>query len=313
MRRPYRNTMTSKLNQLKKEKDALLIAHYYQEPAIQDVADYVGDSYGMALFARKNSQQTLVVAGVRFMAETIQVMNPDKKVLLPDLNAGCSLADSCTPQVFSHFLSQHPGAFVMTYINSSLAVKAMSDVICTSSNAVAIAKKIPADRKIIFGPDRHLGRYISKKLERPLILFPGNCFVHLSFSVKEMMKLKLKFPDAEIIAHPECEDAILAQAQFIGSTSQMLAHTVSSQAKRFIVMTETGILHQMKKQSPQKEFILGPDLEGCACNDCPHMKLGTLGKITDCLEKGGPRVEVDPILASKALIPLERMVEMAQE
>jgi quinolinate synthase len=300
------------LQKIKKEKDALVIAHYYQEPDIQDAADYVGDSYGMALFARKNPQQTLVVAGVRFMAETIAVMNPGKTILLPDLNAGCSLADSCTPEVFSYFLSQHPGAYVMTYINSSLAVKAMSDVICTSSNAVAIAQKIPLSREIIFGPDRHLGRYIQKKLGRPLILFPGNCFVHLSFSVKEMVKLKLKSPDAEIIAHPECEEAILSQAQFIGSTSQLLDYTQKSPAQRFIVMTETGIMHQMKKLSPKKEFMMGPDLEGCACNNCPHMKLNTLAKVIACLKNASPHITVDPKMATLALTPLENMVKMAE-
>lgn len=306
-------TLTEDIQKLKKEKDALIIAHYYQEPEIQDMADYVGDSYGMALFARESSAQTVVIAGVKFMAETMKVMNPQKIVLLPDINAGCSLADSCTPPVFEYFLEKHPNSFVMTYINSSLAIKAMSDVICTSSNAVKIAKQVPENKNIIFGPDQHLGRYVAKQLNRNVTLFPGNCFVHLSFSLEEMMKLKIKHPDAPIIAHPECEQSILDQADFIGSTSQLLEFTKTSDHKKFIVMTETGILHQMKKENPDKEFILGPDIDGCACNDCPHMKLNTLEKIRNCLINNHPQIEVDPELAKKALIPLERMVEMASK
>lgn len=302
--------MLDKLTNLKKAKNALIIAHYYQEPEIQDVADYVGDSLGMALYANKQDCKTAVVAGVRFMAETIKVLNPTKTILLPDLNAGCSLADSCTPEVFSYFLSKHPGAFVMTYVNSGLEIKAMSDVVCTSSNAVKIAQQIPEDQKIIFAPDQHLGRYIMKKLGRPMTLFPGNCFVHLSFSVKEMIKLKSQYPDAEIIAHPECEQAILQQADFIGSTSQLLKHTQESPSERFIVMTESGIAHQMRKASPNKEFILGPDLEGCACNNCPHMKLNTLEKIVNCLETGTPEIQIKPELAQAAMKPLEKMIEM---
>ena len=204
--------MIDAILKLKKQKNALIIAHYYQEPAIQDIADYVGDSLGMALYANKQANKMAVVAGVKFMGETIKVLNPDKKILLPDLNAGCSLADSCTPEVFSYFLSKYPGAFVITYVNSSLEIKAMSDVICTSANAVKIAQQVPPDRKIVFAPDQHLGRFIMKKLGRPMILFPGNCFVHASFSIKEMIRLKLKNPDAQIIAHPECEEAILQHA-----------------------------------------------------------------------------------------------------
>ncbi len=298
------------LKRLKKQKDALIIAHYYQDPEIQDVADYIGDSLGMALFAQKQDCLIAVIAGVRFMAETIKVMNPDKKVLLPDLNAGCSLADSCTPEVFEYFLQKHPGAFVMTYVNSSLKIKAMSDVICTSSNAVKIASQIPLDREIIFGPDQHLGRYISKKLGRPMTLFPGNCFVHTSFSAREMIKLKTRYPDAEIIAHPECEDVILREAHFIGSTSQLLQYTQNSPVKRFIVMTEPGIIHQMQKKSPEKEFIAGPDLEGCSCNECPHMKLNTLDKLIRCLEEESPEIIVDHKLGEACLKPLNKMVEM---
>lgn len=298
------------LTKLKKEKDALIIAHFYQEPEIQDIADYVGDSLGMALYADKQKCKTAVVAGVKFMAETIKVLNPGKKILLPDLNAGCSLADSCTPEVFKYFLSKHPGAFVMTYVNSSLEIKALSDVICTSSNALKIAGQIPSDRQIIFGPDQHLGRFIMKKLGRPMILFPGNCFVHMSFSAKEMVRLKERFPSAAIIAHPECEESVLNHAEFVGSTSQLLKYTQESPKKKFIVMTEAGIIHQMKKASPNKEFIVGPDLEGCSCNECPHMKLNTLEKVIDCLERGEPEIIVKPELARAALKPLKKMVEM---
>lgn len=304
-------TLISDIQKLKKEKNALIIAHYYQEPEIQDLADYVGDSYGMALFAKQAQYDLAVVCGVKFMAETFQVMNPGKKIVLPDLNAGCSLADSCTPKVFDYFKAKHPGSFVMTYINSSLEIKAMSDVICTSSNAVKIASQVPKDQPILFGPDQHLGKFIAKKLGREMILFPGNCFIHTSFSAQEMFNLKEKHPKAKIIAHPECEDVILDHADFVGSTSQLLEFTKRPNENEFIVMTEAGILHQMQKDSPNKTFHMGPDLSGCACNECPHMKLNTLDKLYDCLLNETPTIEVNADLAQKALIPLNRMVEMA--
>jgi len=298
------------LQSLKKKKNALLIAHYYQDADIQDAADYVGDSYGMALYARDQTCDIAVVAGVKFMAESIKVMNPDKKILLPDINAGCSLADSCTPEVFKYFLSKYPDSFVMTYINSSLEIKALSDVICTSSNAVKIAKQVPKDRQLVFAPDQHLGRYIMKELGREMALFPGSCFVHMSFSAKEMAKIKARHPDAAIIAHPECDQSVLTQADFIGSTSKLLQFTQDSPKKKFIVMTEEGIVHQMKKKSPNKEFILGPDLEGCSCNQCPHMKLNTLEKVIACLENEKPEIIVSPELEDAAMRPLNKMVEM---
>lgn len=301
----------AEIKALKKQKNALIIAHYYQEPAIQDLADYVGDSLGMAIYAKEKDCDMAVVCGVKFMAETFKVMNPHKKILLPDVNAGCSLADSCTPQIFEYFKSKHPNAFVMTYVNSSLEVKALSDVIVTSSNAVKIARQIPKDRPIIFGPDQHLGRYVAKKTKRDLILFPGNCFVHTSFSAKEMHQIKADYPKAKIIAHPECEDSILQHADFIGSTSQLLQYTQNDKADTFIIMTEAGILHQMQKLSPHKKFILGPDLSGCACNECPHMKLNTLEKIYLSLKNEEPEVFVDKEMAEKALIPLNRMMEMS--
>jgi quinolinate synthase len=294
----------------KKEKQALIIAHYYQEAAIQDIADYVGDSLGMAIFAQKTQNPMAVVCGVRFMAETIKVMNPHKKILLPDLNAGCSLADSCTPAVFSYFKSKYPGAFVMTYVNSSLEIKAMSDVIVTSANAVKIAQKLPQEQKIIFAPDQHLGKYVAKQAGRELILFPGNCFVHTSFSAQEMFKIKETHPNAPIIAHPECEDVVLSHADFIGSTSQLLEYTQKNPTLEFIVMTEAGILHQMQKASPHKKFIMGPDLSGCSCNECPHMKLNTLEKVLHCLENETPQIEVNSDLAQKTLVPLAKMMEM---
>lgn len=302
--------MRNEILELKKRKNALIIAHYYQEPEIQDLADYVGDSLGMALFAKKAPEKLAVVCGVRFMAESIKAMNMDKKVLLPDLNAGCSLADSCTPAVFAYFKAKHPDAFVMTYVNSSLEIKAMSDVIVTSANAVDIARKAPEDRPLLFAPDQHLGRHVAKQAGRDMIFFPGNCFIHTSFSAQAMLKIKADHPDALVIAHPECEEAVLSHADFIGSTGKLLEFTQKNPAKKFIVMTEAGIIHQMHKASPAKEFIPGPDLSGCACNVCPHMKLNTLEKLHACLSQESPEILIDPELAKRALAPLERMVEM---
>jgi quinolinate synthase len=304
-------SLNEQILELKKQKNALVIAHYYQDGAIQDIADYVGDSLGMAIFAKETDCDIAVVCGVKFMAETFKVMNPHKKILMPDEDAGCSLADSCTPKVFEYFKSKHPGAFVMTYVNSSLEVKAMSDVICTSSNAVKIAKGLPKDQKIIFGPDQHLGRYVAKQSGRDLVLFPGNCIVHTSFSAEEMFNIKEKYPDAPIIAHPECEDIILTHSDYIGSTSQLLKFTQENPATRFIVMTEAGIQHQMAKMSPDKEFIMGPDISGCSCNECPHMKLNTMQKVYDCLQGETPEVHVDLEVAKKALVPINRMMEMS--
>lgn len=302
--------MKDKILELKNKKNAIIIAHYYQEAEIQDLADYVGDSLGMAVYARQQNAPLAVVCGVRFMAETIKAMNMEKAVLLPDLNAGCSLADSCTPAIFSYFKSKHPGAFVMTYVNSSLEIKALSDVIVTSSNAVEIAKKAPADRKLIFGPDQHLGKFVAKQAGREMTFFPGNCFVHTSFSAGEMFKIKEKHPHALIVAHPECEESILNHADFIGSTSKILEFVKTSDATCFIVMTEPGIIHQMRKACPEKEFIEGPDVSGCACNVCPHMKLNTLEKIYQCLLEENPQVEIDTNLAKQALKPLDKMIEM---
>ena len=298
------------IQQLKAQKKALIISHYYQEAEIQDLADYVGDSLGMAQFAQKSNAPLVVVCGVRFMAESIKAMNMDKVVLLPDLNAGCSLADTCTAQVFAHFKANHPHDFVMTYVNSSLEVKAMSDVICTSSNAVKIAQKIPADKKILFGPDQHLGRYVAKQTGREMVLFPGNCFIHTAFSAEAMFKLKIQHPQARIVAHPECEEVVLNHADYIGSTSQLIEFTKTNSAECFIVMTEPGVIHQMQRLSPHKIFLAGPDLAGCACNVCPHMRLNTLEKIHQCLATESPEIHIDPELAKAALKPLAKMMEL---
>lgn len=304
--------MLKQLISLKKQKNALIIAHYYQIPEIQDIADYVGDSYGMALFARKNPNTLAVVCGVRFMAETFKIMNPDKKILLPDMKASCSLADTCTPHVFAHFKARYPDAYVMTYINSSVEIKAMSDVIVTSSNAVKIASQVPKDQPIIFGPDQHLGSYIAKKFGRPMILFPGNCFVHSAFSGSELRKLRAQYPQAKVVAHPECPDDVLSQADFIGSTTQLLEFTQKDSSKIFIVMTEAGILHQMKKANPNKQYILGPDINGCRQSECPHMKLVTPEKVHQCLLNESPEITLDPVLAEQARKPLECMVKMTE-
>lgn len=303
--------MIDSIKKLKQEKNALIIAHYYQDGAIQDLADYVGDSLGMAQYAQQKNNPLVVVCGVRFMAESIKAMNMNKKVILPDLNAGCSLADSCTPQIFAYFKAKHPNAKVITYVNSSLEIKAMSDVIVTSSNAVKITNSFPKEQELIFGPDQHLGKYVAKQTGRDLILFPGNCFVHQSFSAKEMIKIKIEHPDALIIAHPECEEAVLNEAAFIGSTSQLLAFVQNNPAQKFIVMTEAGIIHQMKKACPDKEFIMGPDFSKCACHVCPHMRLNTLEKIRNCLTTETPEILIDPILAKQALQPLQVMMELS--
>lgn len=303
----------AQIQDLKQKQQALIIAHYYQDGDIQDLADYVGDSLGMAQFAQKSSAKMVVVCGVTFMAETIKAMNPEKKVLLPDLNAGCSLADSCTPEVFAHFKARHPGALAVTYVNSSLAVKAMSDVICTSANAVKIVKALPKDKPVIFGPDQHLGKYVAKQTGRELILFPGSCFVHMSFSSQEMLRIKAEYPDAKIIAHPECEETVLAHADFVGSTGGLLKFVQESPANKFIVMTEAGILHQMKKKCPGKTFLAGPDFNKCPCNVCPHMKLNTLEKLLDCLKNEKPEIIIDAALADKALKPLAKMMEITEQ
>src|ERR1700754_2356728 len=281
------------IEKLKKEKNAIILAHYYQESDIQDVADYIGDSLGLAQQAEKTKADLIVFAGVHFMAETAKILNPNKKVVLPDLKAGCSLADSAPGYLFKAFREKYPDHIVISYINCSAEVKALSDIICTSSNAEKIIESVPREQKIIFAPDRNLGAYLVKKTGRDMVLWNGACMVHEIFSLEKITKLKIQHPNAKIIAHPECEEHVLAVADYIGSTTGLLKYSQQSDAKEFIVVTETGILHQMQKESPDKLFIPAPPNNGCACNDCPHMKLNTLEKLYLCMEYGTPEITMD--------------------
>jgi quinolinate synthase len=301
--------LEKEIARLKQELNAVILAHYYQEGDIQDVADFVGDSLALAQQAEKTKADTIVFCGVHFMAETAKILNPNKLVLLPDLKAGCSLSDRCPPDRFKEFVEKHPGAFVVTYVNSSAAVKAMSDVIVTSSNAVKIVDKAPKDRPIIFAPDQHLGRYVAAQTGREMIMWPGSCMVHEIFSEKKLVQLKVEHPDAEVLAHPECEAPVLKHADFIGSTKQILDRAISSPKQKFIVVTEAGILHQMEQKAPNKTFIPAPPDNGCACNECPHMKLNTLEKLYICMRDKTPRLEMNPLLQAAALKPLKQMLE----
>jgi quinolinate synthase len=299
------------IKRLKKEKNAVLLAHYYQEGDIQDVADFIGDSLGLAQQAEKTSADLIVFAGVHFMAETAKILNPNKKVVLPDLRAGCSLADSCPPDRFAAFKAQHPDHIVITYVNCTAEIKALSDIICTSSNAEQIVAGLPKDQKIIFAPDKNLGRYIMKKTGRDMVLWDGSCMVHEIFSLEKITRLKAKHPDAKFIAHPECEEAVLQLADYIGSTTALLNFTKKDPAKTFIVATETGIIHQMEKLSPDKTFIPAPPTNNCACNDCPHMKLNTLEKLYICLRDEKPEIVLTPQLIEAAAKPIRRMLEIS--
>ncbi len=299
------------IERLKREKNAVILAHYYQEADIQDVADYIGDSLGLAQQAEKTTADIIVFAGVHFMAETAKILNPHKKVLLPDLKAGCSLSDSAPPPLFKKFKDEHPGHIVISYINCSAGIKALSDIICTSSNARQIVESLPEDQKIIFAPDRNLGAYINKKSGRNMVLWDGACMVHEIFSREKIAKLKVRYPDAKVIAHPECEAVVLQLADFIGSTTQLLKFSEKNEAKEFIVATETGILHQMQKNSPEKLFIPAPPDNSCACNDCPHMKLNTLEKLYLCMEYELPELTMEEELRIAALKPIRRMLEIS--
>ena len=299
------------IERLKREKNAVILAHYYQESDIQDVADYIGDSLGLAQQAEKTTADIIVFAGVHFMAETAKILNPHKKVLLPDLKAGCSLSDSAPPPLFKKFKDEHPGHIVISYINCSAGIKALSDIICTSSNARQIVESLPQDQQIIFAPDRNLGAYINKKSGRKMVLWDGACMVHEIFSREKITKLKVRYPDAKVIAHPECEEVVLQLADFIGSTTQLLKFSEKDEAKEFIVATETGILHQMQKNSPEKLFIPAPPDNSCACNDCPHMKLNTLEKLYLCMEYELPELTMEEDLRIAALKPIRRMLEIS--
>jgi len=293
---------------LKRELNAVILAHYYQEGEIQDLADFVGDSLQLAQQAKTTKADVIVFAGVHFMAETAKILNPDKLVLLPDLAAGCSLADRCPADKFALFKKQHPDHFVVSYVNCSAAVKAMSDVICTSSNAAKLVSKIPADQKILFAPDQHLGRYVMKQTGREMVLWPGSCQVHEVFSEKKLVQLKVRYPEAKVLAHPECEERVLALADYIGSTKGILEYAMKSEGKQFIVVTEVGIIHQMKKHAPDKEFIPAPPDANCACNECPYMKLNTLEKLYLCMRDRKPEITMPEEIRQRALVPLERML-----
>ena len=301
------------IKKLKKEKNALILAHYYQDTDIQDIADYIGDSLGLTQQAEKTKADIIVFAGVHFMAETAKLLNPSKKVLMPDLRAGCSLADSCPPQEFKTFKEAHPDHIVISYINCTAAIKALSDIICTSSNAVQIVNSLPKETKIIFAPDKNLGAYVAKKTGRELLLWDGACMVHEIFSHQKIVQLKTRNPEALLIAHPECEEPILKLADFIGSTTALLKFSKENKANSFIVATESGILHQMQKDSPGKIFIPAPPDNNCACNDCPHMKLNTVEKIYLCMKHELPEVEIAVDLKQPALKALKRMLEISAE
>lgn len=296
---------------LKQELNAVILAHYYQEADIQDIADYIGDSLGLSQKAASTDADVIVFAGVHFMAETAKILNPDKLVLLPDLDAGCSLADSCPPTEFAAFKAAHPGHLVVSYINCSAEIKAMSDIICTSSNSVKIVEGIPRDQPIIFAPDKNLGRYVMEQTGRDLVLWFGSCMVHETFSEKKIVQLQIQHPEAEIIAHPECETAVLRHANYIGSTTALLKYCQSSDSQEFIVATEPGIIHQMRKQAPAKTFIPAPPESNCACNECPHMRLNTLEKLYFAMKNKRPEITMPENIRVAALRPIQRMLELS--
>jgi len=303
--------LESEIRKLKKEMNAVILAHYYQESEIQDLADFIGDSLQLSQQAAKTNADIIVFAGVHFMAETAKILNPDKLVLLPDLDAGCSLAEGCPAPRLEKFKQQHPDHILISYINCSAEVKALSDIICTSSNAVKIVKQIPADQKIIFAPDRNLGRYVIKQSGRDMVLWQGACIVHETFSEKKILRLKFENPDAILIAHPECEEAVLNNADYIGSTSGLLKFVTDSNENEFIVATEPGIIHQMLLKNPGKIFIPAPPESNCNCNECPYMKLNTLEKLYLCMRDKKPEIVMGKRIMEKALKPLERMLEMS--
>lgn len=299
------------LLKLKKEKNAIILAHYYQDPDIQDIADYMGDSLALAQFAQKTDADVILFCGVHFMSETAKILNPTKTVLIPDLEAGCSLADSAETKAFSDWIKKNKNATVVSYINCSADVKAMSDIICTSSNAEKIINSIPNNRPILFAPDKLLGSYLMKKTGRDLILWDGYCQVHAIFSLKDLIKLKVRYPKAEIIAHPECEEELLDHADFIGSTTALIKRTETSKANDFIVVTEPGVIHQMEKLNPQKNYIPLANTEGCACNECPYMRLNTIEKMIKALETLSPEIILDETIMKKATPPLIKMLELS--
>lgn len=305
--------LLAEIEKLKKQKNAVLMAHYYQTADIQDIADIIGDSLALAQKAVGIQADIILLAGVHFMGETVKILNPDKKVLIPDFNAGCSLADSCQPDDFARFLAQNPGHKVVSYVNTSAEIKAMTDVVVTSTNALQVVNSFPKDEKIIFGPDRNLGSYINAQTGRQMLLWDGACHVHEQFSLEKIIDLKKTYPDAELIAHPECKHQIIVLADFVGSTAALLSHIGKSKAKRFIVATESGILHQMRKSFPDRELIAAPPIDStCGCNNCNFMKLNTLEKIYLTLKYEWPEVNVAPEVAAKARRPIDAMLELSK-
>lgn len=301
------------IKRLKVAKNAIILAHYYQEGDIQDVADYIGDSLGLSQQAAKTGAEIIVFAGVHFMAETAKILCPQKKVLLPDLKAGCSLADSCPPKAFKKFKDEHPNHLVISYINCTAEIKALTDIVCTSSNAVQIVNSLPKDQPIIFAPDKNLGRYVNKVTDRNMLLWDGSCMVHEIFSAKKITQLKHTHPQALLIAHPECEEVVLEMADFIGSTTALLNFVIKSDKKEFIVATEAGILHAMAKSAPHKTLIPAPPNNNCACNDCPHMKLNTLEKLYNCLKNETPEIIMDEVLRKQAENSILKMLEISAQ
>ena len=304
--------LVESIEQLKRDRNAVVLAHYYQEPDVQDIADFIGDSLELSRKAADTDADVIAFCGVHFMAETAKILSPQKTVVLPDLDAGCSLADDCPAEDFAAFRARHPDHLVVSYINCTAAVKAQSDLICTSSNAVDLVRQLPDDRPVLFAPDQNLGRWVQRQSGRELTLWPGRCIVHETFSEEALLELKLEHPDAEVIAHPECQQHLLDQADFIGSTSKLLNHAESSSATSFIVLTEPGILHQMQRRVPEKTLLDVPGVDGCSCNACPYMRLNTLEKLRDCLETLTPAIELDESVRLKALAPIERMLAMSR-
>lgn len=303
--------LEDEIRRLKKERNAILLAHYYQESEIQDLADFIGDSLQLSQEAKKTKADVIAFAGVHFMAETAKILNPERVVVIPDMRAGCSLADGCPADQFRMWRAEHPGAVSITYINCSSEVKAESDYICTSSNARKIVEAIPRDKTILFAPDKNLGRYLVKETGRDMVLWPGSCIVHETFSLRKLVDLKERNPGAKIIAHPECEEALLAMAEFIGSTSALLDYVKRDSARAYIVATEPGILHQMKQRAPEKMLIPAPPEANCACNECPFMRLNTLEKLYLCLRDLTPRIEMEESMRLRAKVPIDRMLALS--
>ena len=309
---PPHAELPAAIAELKRQRNAVILAHYYQEPEIQDIADFIGDSLELSRKAAATDTDVIVFCGVHFMAEVAKILSPSKTVLLPDLEAGCTLADACPADAFASFRAAHPEHLVVSYINCSAAVKAQSDLICTSSNAVDLVKQLPADRPILFAPDQNLGRWVQRQSGRELTLWPGSCIVHETFSEQALLQLKLEHPGAEVLAHPECQQHLLDHSDFIGSTSALLRRAAASEASGFIVLTEPGILHQMRKAVPGKEFFEVPGADGCSCNACPYMRLNTLEKLWQCLTEMAPQIELDEAMRQRALAPIEKMLAMSR-